>query len=312
MAIYNNVEELIGKTPLMRLRRIEEKYSLSAKLYAKLEFLNPFGSVKDRAAKNMLDDAEAKGVLVPGAVVIEPTSGNTGIGLAAVGAQRGYRVIIIMPDSMSRERIAVMRAYGAEVVLTPGALGMKGAIARAEELKVEMEALGESCFIPSQFDNEANRDTHFLYTGPEIYSDLGADIAAFVAGTGTGGTVSGVGRYLKSKDEKIKVVAVEPYSSAVLSGGNSGAHKLQGIGAGFVPKIYDASVVDEVMTVENEEAYEMTRRLALLEGLLVGISSGAAVSAAVKLCEREEYGGKSVVTLLPDTGLRYLSEEGLF
>ena len=312
MAIYNNVEELIGKTPLLRLSRLEEKYSLSARLYAKLEFLNPFGSVKDRAAKNMLDDAEAKGSLVPGAVVIEPTSGNTGIGLAAVGAQRGYRVIIIMPDSMSRERIAVMRAYGAEVVLTPGALGMKGAIARAEELKGEMEVLGESCFIPSQFDNEANRDTHFLYTGPEIYSDLGSDIAAFVAGAGTGGTVSGVGRYLKSKDEKIKVVAVEPYSSAVLSGGNSGAHKLQGIGAGFVPKIYDASVVDEVMTVENEEAYEMTRRLALLEGLLVGISSGAAVSAAVRLADREEYKGKSVVTLLPDTGLRYLSEEGLF
>lgn len=312
MAIYNNVEELIGKTPLLRLSRLEEKYSLSARLYAKLEFLNPFGSVKDRAARNMLDDAEARGLIAPGAVVIEPTSGNTGIGLAAVGAQRGYRVIIVMPDSMSRERIAVMRAYGAEVRLTPGAEGMKGAIAYAEGLSRELSSRGESCFIPSQFDNEANRNTHFLYTGPEIYSDLGGDIAAFVAGAGTGGTVSGVGRYLKAQDENIKVVAVEPYSSAVLSGGVSGAHKLQGIGAGFVPKIYDPSVVDEVMTVENDEAYNMTRALALFEGLLVGISSGAATSAAIRLAAREEYKGKNIVTLLPDTGLRYLSEDGLF
>ena len=312
MAIYNNVEELIGKTPLLRLSRLEEKYSLSARLYAKLEFLNPFGSVKDRAARNMLDDAEARGLIAPGAVVIEPTSGNTGIGLAAVGAQRGYRVIIVMPDSMSRERIAVMRAYGAEVRLTPGAEGMKGAIAYAEGLSRELSSRGESCFIPSQFDNEANRNTHFLYTGPEIDSDLGGDIAAFVAGAGTGGTVSGVGRYLKAQDENIKIVAVEPYSSAVLSGGRGGAHKLQGIGAGFVPKIYDPSVVDEVMTVENDEAYNMTRALALFEGLLVGISSGAATSAAIRLAAREEYKGKNIVTLLPDTGLRYLSEDGLF
>ena len=303
MAIYNNVEELIGKTPLLRLSRLEEKYSLSARLYAKLEFLNPFGSVKDRAAKNMLDDAEAKGVLVPGAVVIEPTSGNTGIGLAAVGAQRGYRVIIIMPDSMSRERIAVMRAYGAEVVLTPGALGMKGAIDKAEELAREIEG----AFIPSQFDNPANPKAHERTTGPEIWKDTDGKVDVLIAGVGTGGTLSGTARYLKAMSPDIKVIAVEPASSPLISEGRSGAHGLQGIGANFIPTNYDASLTDEVITVTEEDAYRAARALAKCEGLLCGITSGAALHAATVCARRAELAGKNIVVILPDTGDRYLS-----
>ena len=309
MALYNNLDDVIGATPLLRLLSTEKKYSLRARLYAKLEFLNPFGSVKDRAAMNMLDEAEREGKVVRGrTILIEPTSGNTGIGIAGVGVRRGYRVVIVMPDSMSRERIAVMRAYGAEVRLTPGALGMKGAIAEAEALRAELS----DAIILSQFDNPANKNAHYLYTGPEIYADLGGEVDAFVAGAGTGGTVSGVGKYLKEKCNAVKIVAVEPASSAVLSGGSAGTHKLQGIGAGFVPGNYDASVVDEVITVENSAAYEMTRYLASEESLLVGISSGAALDAAIRLASREEMSGKSIVVLLPDTGLRYFSEEGLF
>ena len=309
MALYNNLDNVIGGTPLLRLCATEKKYSLKAKLYAKLEFLNPFGSVKDRAAMNMLDEAEREGRAVRGkTTLIEPTSGNTGIGIAGVGVRRGYRVVIVMPDNMSRERIAVMRAYGAEVKLTPSALGMRGAISEAERLKAE---LGDAVIL-SQFDNPANKNAHYLYTGPEIYADLEGKVDAFVAGAGTGGTVSGVGKYLKEKCESVMIVAVEPKSSAVLSGGNAGAHKLQGIGAGFVPGNYDASVVDEVITVENGAAYDKARNLASEESLLCGISSGAALDAAIRLASRDEMSGKNVVVLLPDTGLRYLSEEGLF
>ncbi len=305
--IFESAEMLIGGTPLLELKNIEKKHGLKAKLVAKLEYFNPAGSSKDRAAKKMLDDAEERGILKPRSVIIEPTSGNTGIGLALVAASRGYRAVIVMPDTMSAERIAVMRAYGAEVVLTDGALGMAGAISRAEELARETEC----SFIPSQFTNPANAAAHFETTGPEIYADTDGEVDIFVCGVGTGGTVTGVGRYLKSKNPAVRVVAVEPQGSAVLSGGCAGAHGLQGIGAGFVPEVLDTSVYDEVITVTEEAAYAVCRELGRLEGVLVGISSGAAAWAAMELAERGENEGKTIVVLLPDTGDRYLST-GLF
>ena len=308
MKIFNSIDEAIGGTPLIRLNRIEQRLGLEAELYAKLELVNPMGSIKDRAAKFMLDDAEARGLIGEGSVIIEPTSGNTGIGLAAIGSRRGYRVIMVMPDNMSRERIAIIKAYGADVVLTPRALGMKGSIAEAKRLAETFE----KSFIPSQFENPANAEAHYRTTAPEIYSDLDGELDIFVAGVGTGATVSGSGRYFKEKNKDIKVVGVEPESSAVINGGEAGAHKLQGIGAGFIPALYDPSVVDEVQTVSDDAAYEYTRILASEEGLLVGISSGAALDASVRLAKRPENRGKRIVMILPDTGLRYLSVEGLF
>lgn len=298
---------LIGGTPLLELKKIEKKHGLRARLLAKIESFNPAGSAKDRVAKKMLDDAEERGLLTPDSVIIEPTSGNTGIGLASVCASRGYRAMIVMPDTMSRERILTMRAYGAEVVLTDGALGMAGAIAKAEELAREIP----HSFIPGQFTNPANSAAHFETTGPEIYADTDGEVDLFVAGVGTGGTITGVGRYLKSKKTDVRVVAVEPATSAVLSGGEAGAHGLQGIGAGFVPKVLDVGVYDEVITVTDGDAYAMSRELGRLEGVLCGISSGAALYAAIEVAGREENTGKTVVVLLPDTGERYLSS-GLF
>lgn len=302
-AVYTSVEQLIGKTPLLELTRIERKLGLQARLLAKLEYLNPAGSAKDRAAKSMLDDAEARGKLKPGSVIIEPTSGNTGIGLACVAAARGYRVIIVMPDSMSMERRLVMAAYGAELVLTPGAEGMKGAIAKAEALAAEIPG----SFIPGQFVNPANPAAHYATTGPEIWADTGGAVDIFVAGVGTGGTITGVGRYLKERSPAVRVVAVEPAGSPVLSGGAAGKHGLQGIGAGFVPAALDTSVYDEVITVKDEEAYAAGRLMGRAEGVLVGISSGAALHAAIELAKLPEHKGKTVVALLPDTGDRYLS-----
>lgn len=301
--IYNSAEELIGGTPLLRLNRIEKKLGLSAKLVAKLEYLNPAGSVKDRVAKAMLDDAERRGIIGEGSVIIEPTSGNTGIGLALIAACRGYRALIVMPDTMSEERIKLMKAYGAEVVLTDGKLGMNGAIAKAEMLSREIP----NSFLAGQFENPANAEAHRTGTGPEIYRDTEGDVAVFVAGVGTGGTVTGVGEYLKSQNPEIKVVAVEPSDSPVLSGGEAGAHKLQGIGAGFVPKILNTEIYDEIIPVTAEDAYSTARLLARTEGILSGISSGAALSAAIVVAGREELSGKTVVVLLPDTGDRYLS-----
>ncbi len=298
---------LIGKTPLLELKNIEKKYGLKAKLVAKLEYFNPAGSAKDRVAKKMLDDAEERGLLCEGSVIIEPTSGNTGIGLAAVAASRGYRVMIVMPDTMSAERITVMRAYGAEVILTDGTLGMSGAIAKAEELAREMP----NSYIPSQFSNPANAQAHFETTGPEIYEDTDGEVDIFVCGVGTGGTVTGVGHYLKSKKPGVQIVAVEPAGSPVLSGGKAGAHGLQGIGAGFIPKVLDTDVYDEVLTVTEADAYAVSREIGRREGVLVGISSGAAAWAAIQVARREENEGKTVVVLLPDTGERYLSS-GLF
>ena len=301
--IYTSADQLIGKTPLLELTHIEKEQGLEATILAKLEYFNPAGSVKDRIAKAMIDDAEASGKLKPGSIIIEPTSGNTGIGLASVAAARGYRIIIVMPETMSVERRQLMKAYGAELVLTEGAKGMKGAIAKADELAKEIPG----SFIPGQFVNPANPAVHRETTGPEIWEDTDGKVDIFVAGVGTGGTVTGVGEYLKSQNPNVKVVAVEPASSPVLSKGTPGAHKIQGIGAGFVPAVLNTGVYDEIITVENEDAFATGKRIGKSEGVLVGISSGAAVYAAIELAKRPENKGKTIVALLPDTGDRYLS-----
>ena len=302
-AIYTSADQLIGKTPLLELTHIEKKLGLKAKVLAKLEYLNPAGSVKDRVAKTMIDDAEEKGLLKEGSVIIEPTSGNTGIGLASVAAARGYRIIIVMPDTMSVERRQLMKAFGAELVLTEGAKGMKGAIAKADELAKEIP----NSFVPGQFVNPANPKAHYLTTGPEIVADTDGAVDYFVAGVSTGGTITGVGKYLKEKVPGVKVVAVEPATSAVLSTGVAGAHKIQGIGAGFVPDVLDTKVYDEIIPVANEDAFAVGKLIGKTEGVLVGISSGAAVWAAIELAKRSENEGKNIVVLLPDTGDRYLS-----
>ena len=301
--IYTSADQLIGSTPLLELTHIEKKHGLKARILAKLEYFNPAGSVKDRIAKAMIDDAEAKGLLNADSVIIEPTSGNTGIGLASVAAARGYRIIIVMPETMSVERRQLMKAYGAELVLTEGAKGMKGAIAKADELAKDIP----NSFIPGQFVNAANPKAHFETTGPEIFADTDGEVDIFVAGVGTGGTVTGVGRFLKSKKPEVKVVAVEPKSSAVLSTGVAGSHKIQGIGAGFVPEVLDTKVYDEIIPVENDDAFATGKEIGKSEGVLVGISSGAAVWAAIELAKRPENEGKTIVVLLPDTGDRYLS-----
>ena len=301
--IFTSADQLIGHTPLMELTNIEKKHDLKAKLLAKLEYFNPAGSVKDRIAKAMIDDAETKGLLKPGSVIIEPTSGNTGIGLASVAAARGYRIIIVMPETMSIERRQIMKAYGAELVLTEGAKGMKGAITKAEELSWEIP----NSFIPGQFVNPANPKAHFETTGPEIFDDTDGKVDIFVAGVGTGGTVTGVGQYLKFRNPSVKVVAVEPKSSAVLSTGVAGPHKIQGIGAGFVPDVLDTKVYDEIIPVTNEDAFAVGKEIGRSEGVLVGISSGAALWAGIDLAKRPENAGKTIVVLLPDTGDRYLS-----
>lgn len=303
MNIYTSANQLIGKTPLLELTHIQQQEGLSARILAKLEYFNPAGSVKDRVAKAMLDDAEEKGLLKPDSVIIEPTSGNTGIGLASVAAARGYRVIIVMPETMSVERRQIMKAYGAQLVLTEGAKGMTGAIEKAQELAREMP----NSFIPGQFINPANPAAHTSTTGPEIWADTDGQVDIFVAGVGTGGTITGVGRYLKARSQNIKIVAVEPSSSPVLSGGAAGKHAIQGIGAGFVPEVLDTGVYDEIIAVANEDALATGRRIGRSEGVLVGISSGAAVWAAVHLAKRPENSGKTIVVLLPDTGDRYLS-----
>ena len=301
--IYTSADQLIGKTPLLELTHIEKKYGLKAKVLAKLEYFNPAGSVKDRIARKMLDDAEAAGKIPPDSVIIEPTSGNTGIGLASVAAARGYRIIIVMPETMSVERRQLMKAYGAELVLTEGAKGMKGAIAKADELAKEIP----NSFVPGQFVNPSNPKAHYETTGPEIFEDTDGEVDIFVAGVGTGGTVTGVGEYLKDKKPGVKVVAVEPETSAVLSTGVAGAHKIQGIGAGFVPDVLDTKVYDEIIPVSNEAAFETGKLIGKSEGVLVGISSGAAAYAAIELAKRPENEGKTIVVLLPDTGDRYLS-----
>lgn len=301
--IYTSADQLIGKTPLLELTHIEKQENLQARLLAKLEYFNPAGSVKDRVAKAMIDDAEAKGLLKPGSVIIEPTSGNTGIGLASVAAARGYRIIIVMPETMSVERRQLMKAYGAELVLSDGAQGMKGAIAKAEELA----AVTPGAFIPGQFVNPANPAAHKATTGPEIWQDTDGKLDIFVAGVGTGGTITGTGEYLKSQNPQVKVVAVEPASSPVLSKGTAGPHKIQGIGAGFVPEVLDTKIYDEVIAVENDDAFAAGKQVGKAEGVLVGISSGAAVWAGIQLAKRPENQGKTIVVLLPDTGDRYLS-----
>ncbi len=301
--IYTSAEQLIGHTPLLELARLEKAEGLSAHLLAKLEYLNPAGSVKDRVARAMIEDAEAKGLLKEGSVIIEPTSGNTGIGLAVMAAVRGYRVIIVMPETMSVERRQIMKAYGAELVLTEGAKGMSGAIEKANQLAKEIPG----AFIPGQFDNPANAAAHEATTGPEIWADTDGAVDVFVAGIGTGGTITGVGRYLKSRNPNVKIVGVEPAGSPVLSGGNAGPHGLQGIGAGFVPGVLDTGIYDEIIPVKEADAYAMGRAIGQKEGVLVGISSGAAAWAAVQLARRPEYAGKNIVVLLPDTGDRYLS-----
>ena len=301
--IYTAADQLIGKTPLLELTHLEKAEGLEAKIVVKLEYFNPAGSVKDRIAKGMIDDAEAKGALKPGSVIIEPTSGNTGIGLASVAAARGYRIIIVMPETMSVERRQLMKAYGAELVLTEGAKGMKGAIAKADELAKEIP----NSFIPGQFVNPANPKVHETTTGPEIWEDTDGQVDIFVAGVGTGGTITGVGRYLKAQNPNVKVVAVEPASSPVLSKGTAGSHKIQGIGAGFVPDVLDTKIYDEIIPVENDDAFATGKKIGHSEGILVGISSGAAVWAAIELAKRPENKGKTIVALLPDTGDRYLS-----
>ena len=303
MNVYTSVDKMIGGTPLLELHNLEKKLGLKAKVLAKLEYLNPAGSAKDRIARAMIDEAEREGKLVPGSVIIEPTSGNTGIGLASVAAARGYRVIIVMPETMSMERRMLMKAFGAELVLTPGSKGMTGSIEKAEELAASMP----QSFIPGQFVNPVNAKAHYDTTGPEIWNDTDGTVDVFVAGVGTGGTITGVGRYLKERKAGVKVVAVEPASSAVLSGGRPGPHGLQGIGAGFIPKVLDTGIYDEVIPVENEQAYEAARLIGKKEGVLVGISSGAALFAALELAKRDEYAGRTIVVLLPDTGDRYLS-----
>lgn len=301
--IYTSADQLIGKTPLLELAHIEKDLDLKAKILAKLEYFNPAGSVKDRIAKKMIDDAEASGKLKPGSVIIEPTSGNTGIGLASVAAARGYRIIIVMPETMSVERRQLMKAYGAELVLTEGAKGMKGAIAKADELAAQIP----NSFVPGQFVNPANPKAHFETTGPEIWEDTDGKVDIFVAGVGTGGTITGTGKFLKSKNPNVKVVAVEPKTSAVLSTGVAGPHKIQGIGAGFVPEVLDTKVYDEIIAVDNDDAFKTGKEFGRREGVLVGISSGAAIWAAIELAKRPENEGKTIVVLLPDTGDRYLS-----
>ena len=301
--IYTSADQLIGRTPLLELTNIEKKYDLKARILAKVEYFNPAGSVKDRVALMMINDAEEAGILTPDSTIIEPTSGNTGIGLASIAAARGYRIIIVMPDTMSVERRQLMKAYGAELVLTPGAQGMSGAIAKAEELAKEIPG----SFIPSQFTNPSNPKAHVTTTGPEIWEDTDGNVDYFVAGVGTGGTITGVGQFLKSKNPNVKVVAVEPASSPVLSQGHGGPHKIQGIGAGFVPKVLDTTVYDEIIPIENEAAFATGKEVGRTEGILVGISSGAALNAAIQVAQRPENEGKTIVVLLPDTGDRYLS-----
>ena len=301
--IYTSADQLIGKTPLLELTHIEKKFGLKARILAKLEYFNPAGSVKDRVARAMIDDAEAKGVLKPGSVIIEPTSGNTGIGLASVAAARGYRIIIVMPETMSVERRQIMKAYGAELVLTEGAKGMKGAIAKADELAKEIPG----SFVAGQFVNPANPKAHYETTGPEIWADTDGQVDIFVAGVGTGGTITGTGKFLKEQKSDVKVVAVEPKTSAVLSTGVAGSHKIQGIGAGFVPDVLDTHIYDEIIPVDNDDAFAVGKEVGKREGVLVGISSGAAVWAAIELAKRPENAGKNIVVLLPDTGDRYLS-----
>lgn len=303
MAVYQGFTDLIGKTPLVEVTNIEQAHSLKAKVLAKLEYRNPAGSVKDRAALYMIRDAEHRGILKEGSVIIEPTSGNTGIGLAAIAAAKGYRVLLTMPDTMSVERRNILKAYGAEIVLTDGAKGMAGAIAKAQELAAQMEG----AYIPAQFDNPANAQAHYETTGPEIWEDTQGTVDIFVAGVGSGGTITGAGRFLKEQNPDIRVVAVEPAASPVLSGGQPGAHKIQGIGAGFIPKVLDVGIYDEIITVENDQAFETSRELTRREGILTGISSGAALHAAVVLAERPENAGKTIVALLPDSGDRYYS-----
>ena len=303
MNVYTSVDKMIGGTPLLELHNLEKELGLKAKVLAKLEYFNPAGSAKDRIARAMIDEAEREGKLVPGSVIIEPTSGNTGIGLASVAAARGYRVIIVMPETMSMERRMLMKAFGAELVLTPGSKGMAGSIEKAEELAASMPG----SFIPGQFVNPVNAKAHYDTTGPEIWNDTDGTLDVFVAGVGTGGTITGVGRYLKERKAGVTVVAVEPATSAVLSGGKPGPHGLQGIGAGFIPKVLDTGIYDEVIPVENEQAYEAARLIGKKEGVLVGISSGAALFAALELAKRDEYAGRTIVALLPDTGDRYLS-----
>ena len=301
--IYTSADQLIGRTPLLELTNIEKKYNLKARILAKVEYFNPAGSVKDRVALSMINDAEEAGILKPDSTIIEPTSGNTGIGLASIAAARGYKIIIVMPDTMSVERRQLMKAYGAELVLTPGAQGMSGAIAKAEALAKEIPG----SFIPSQFTNPSNPKAHVATTGPEIWEDTDGNVDYFVAGVGTGGTITGVGQFLKSRNPNVKVVAVEPASSPVLSQGHGGTHKIQGIGAGFVPKVLDTTVYDEIIPIENEAAFASGREVGRTEGILVGISSGAALNAAIQVAQREENEGKTIVVLLPDTGDRYLS-----
>ena len=301
--IYTSADQLIGRTPLLELTNIEKKYDLKARILAKVEYFNPAGSVKDRVALMMINDAEEAGILTPDSTIIEPTSGNTGIGLASIAAARGYRIIIVMPDTMSVERRQLMKAYGAELVLTPGAQGMSGAIAKAEELAKEIPG----SFIPSQFTNPSNPKAHVTTTGPEIWEDTDGNVDYFVAGVGTGGTITGVGQFLKSKNPNVKVVAVEPASSPVLSQGHGGPHKIQGIGAGFVPKVLDTTVYDEIIPIENKAAFASGKEVGRTEGILVGISSGAALNAAIQVAQRPENEGKTIVVLLPDTGDRYLS-----
>ncbi len=308
MKIFNSFSEIVGNTPLLRLNNFKNAHSLEADVYAKLEFMNPAGSIKDRAALKMIDDAEKRGTIKPGYTLIEPTSGNTGIGIAAVGITRGYKVIITMPDTMSAERIKIMQAYGAEVVLTDGKKGMAGAIAKANELEKNID----NAVVMGQFVNPSNPAAHFSTTGPEIYNDTDGKVDLLISAVGTGGTITGIGKYLKSKIANIKIIGVEPEASPVLSGGNAGPHKIQGIGAGFVPETLDTAIIDEIVTVSNEEAYSFGREIAKIEGLLVGISSGAALAAAKKVATRPENCGKNIVVILPDTGMRYLSTDGYF